>query len=233
YAEAHANLGHALRAVGRAEEAQAACRRAIALAPGFATGHLNLGLALQDLGRLDEALGEFRAAEIAQPDYAKAVASEAIVHLQRGDFAAGWEKYEARWRIGDLPPRNFAEPQWRGEPLGGKTILLHAEQGFGDAIQFLRYVPLVAARAGKVVVEVRKALIPLVARMPGIEVVARGERLPAFGLQWPLLSQPLAFATTLETIPSATPYLSPTPETAGRWRTRLDIGRELKVGLVW
>ncbi len=233
YAEAHANLGHALRAVGRAEEAQAACRRAIALAPGFATGHLNLGLALQDLGRLDEALGEFRAAEIAQPDYAKAIASEAIVHLQRGDFAAGWEKYEARWRIGDLPPRNFAEPQWRGLPLGGKTILLHAEQGFGDAIQFLRYVPLVAARAGKVVVEVRKALIPLVARMPGIEVVARGERLPAFDLQCPLLSLPLAFATTLETIPSATPYLSPAPETAARWRTRLDIGRELKVGLVW
>src|SRR5580658_2898167 len=208
YVEAYANLGHALRAVGRAEDAEAACRRAIALAPGFATAHLNLGLALQDLGRLDEALAHFRQAEIAQPDYAKAIASEAIVHLQRGDFAAGWEKYEARWRIGDLPPRHFAEPQWRGEPLTDKTILLHAEQGFGDAIQFLRYVPLVAARGGKVVVEVRKPLIPLAARIPGIEVVARGERLPPVDMQCPLMSLPLAFGTTLDTIPATTPYLT-------------------------
>jgi predicted O-linked N-acetylglucosamine transferase (SPINDLY family)/ADP-heptose:LPS heptosyltransferase len=233
YAEAYANLGHALRAIGRAEDAEAACRRAIAIAPGFATAHLNLGLALQDLGRLDESLTEFRAAEVAQPDYAKAIASEAILLLQRGDFAAGWEKYEARWRIGDLPPRNFEEPQWRGEPLAGKTILLHAEQGFGDAIQFLRYVPSVVARGGKVVVEVRKPLIPLVARMAGIEVVARGERLPAFDVQCPLMSLPLAFATTLETIPATTPYLTPAPERAAYWRNRIDVASGLKVGLAW
>ncbi len=233
YAEAFANLGHALRAVGRAEEAEAACRRAIGLAPGFATAHLNLGLALQDLGKLDESLAQFRAAEVAQPDYAKAIASEAIVLLQRGDFAAGWEKYEARWRIGDLPPRNFEEPQWRGEPLAGKTILLHAEQGFGDAVHFLRYVPLVAARGGKVVVEVRRPLIPLVARMPGLTVVARGERLPDFDVQCPFMSLPLAFATTLDTIPATTPYLAATPERARYWRNRIDVAPGLKVGLAW
>ena len=233
YAEAYANLGHALRAVGRAEDAEAACRRAIALAPGFAVAHLNLGLALQDLGRLDEALTHFRQAEVAQPDYAKAIASEAIVHLQRGDFAAGWEKYEARWRIGDLPPRNFAEPQWRGEPLADKTILLHAEQGFGDAIQFLRYVPLVVARGGKVVVEVRKPLIPLVARIPGIEIVGRGERLPEFDVQCPLMSLPLAFGTTLDTIPETTPYLTVAPERAAYWRGRIDVAPGLKIGLAW
>jgi predicted O-linked N-acetylglucosamine transferase (SPINDLY family)/ADP-heptose:LPS heptosyltransferase len=233
YAEAYANLGHALRAIGRAEDAEAACRRAVALAPGFATAHLNLGLALQDLERLDEALAEFRAAEAAQPDHAKAIASEGIVLLQRGDFAAGWEKYEARWRIGDLPPRNFAEPQWRGEPLAGKTILLHAEQGFGDAIQFLRYVPLVAARGGKLVLEVRRPLVPLVARMTGIDVVARGERLPAFDVQCPLMSLPLAFGTTLDTIPATIPYLALAPERAAYWRNRLDVAPGLKVGLVW
>ena len=233
YAESHANLGHALRAIGRPEYAEVACRRALAIAPGFATAHLNLGLALQDLGKLDESLAEFRAAEVAQPDYAKAIASEAIVLLQRGDLAAGWEKYEARWRIGDLPPRNFEQPQWRGEPLAGRTILLHAEQGFGDAIQFLRYVPLVAARGGKVVVEVRKPLIPLTARIAGIDVVARGERLPPFDVQCPLMSLPLAFATTLDTIPATIPYLTPAPERAAYWRNRIDVASGLKVGLVW
>jgi predicted O-linked N-acetylglucosamine transferase (SPINDLY family)/ADP-heptose:LPS heptosyltransferase len=233
YAEAYANFGQALRALHRAEEAEAACRRAIALAPGYATAHLNLGFALHDLGKLDEALAQFRAAETARPGYAKAIAGEAIVLLQRGDFAAGWEKYEARWRTGDLPPRNFAEPQWRGEPLAGKTILLHAEQGFGDAIQFLRYVPLVAARGGKVVVEVRRPLIPLVARMAGIDVVGRGERLPAFDVQCPLLSLPLAFGTTLDTIPATMPYLTPAPERATYWRNRIDVAHGLKIGIAW
>ncbi|HEY1542668.1 MAG TPA: tetratricopeptide repeat protein, partial [Xanthobacteraceae bacterium] len=233
YAEAHVNFGQALRALDRADEAEAACRCAIALAPGFATAHLNLGFALQDLGKLDEALVQFRATQAARPDHAKAIASEAIVLLLGGDFAAGWEKYEARWRIGDLPPRNFAQPQWRGEPLTGKTILLHAEQGFGDAIQFLRYAPLVAARGGKVVVEVRKPLIPLIAGMEGADVVARGERLPAFDVQCPLLSLPLAFGTTLDTIPATTPYLAAAPERAAYWRDRIDVAPGLKVGLAW
>src|SRR5262245_20111211 len=136
YAEAHSNLGHALRALGQASDAEAACRRAIAIVPRFATAHLNLGLALQDLGRLDAALDAFRQSGMHDPGYAKAHACEGMLQLLRGEHAAGWQKYEARWRIGDLPPRNFPQPQWRGEPLDGKTILLHAEQGFGDTIQF-------------------------------------------------------------------------------------------------
>ncbi len=241
YAEAYSNLGHALRALGRPEDAEAACRHALALAPGFATAHLNLGLALQDLGRLDEALAQFRQALIAQPDYAKVIASEAILHLQRGDFAAGWEKYEARWRIGDLPPRDFAQPQWRGEPLDGKTVLLHAEQGFGDTIQFLRYAPLVAARGGKVIVEVQKPLLSLAARIPGLTAVTRGEPLPAFDLHCPLLSLPLAFSTTLESIPDPTPYLAPAPERRAHWSARINaqtglnagVAAPLKVGIAW
>ncbi|HEY2134649.1 MAG TPA: tetratricopeptide repeat protein [Xanthobacteraceae bacterium] len=233
YAEAYANLAHALRATGRAEDAEAAGRRAIMLAPGFATAHLNLGLALQDLGRLDEALACFDRASHCQPGYPKAVVCEGMLHLLRGDLAAGWEKYEARWRIGDLPPRDFAQPQWRGEPLGGRTILLHAEQGYGDAIQFLRYVPQVIARGGKVVVEIQQPLVGLAARIPGIAVVARGEPLPGFDVHCPLLSLPLAFGTTLDSIPAAMPYLSAAPDRATAWRARIGGAPGLKVGLAW
>jgi predicted O-linked N-acetylglucosamine transferase (SPINDLY family)/ADP-heptose:LPS heptosyltransferase len=231
YVEARSNLGNSLKIAGQPAEAEAECRRAIALAPGFAPAYLNLGLALQELGRFDEALAAYRRASAGRPDYAKAVACEGILLLLRGEFAAGWEKYEARWRIGDLPPRDFTEPQWRGEPLAGRTILLHAEQGFGDAIQFLRYVPQVAARGGAVIVEIQKPLVPLAARIPGITVVARGDPLPAFDLQCPLLSLPLAFATTLDSIPAQIPYLVAPPERVAHWRSRLGGG--FKVGIAW
>ena len=233
YAEACSNLGHALRALGQAHDAEAACRRAIAIAPRFATAHLNLGLALQDLGRLDAALDAFRQAVACDPDCAKAIASAGILHLMRGEFAAGWEKYEARWRIGDLPPRGFAQPQWRGEPIERKTILLHAEQGFGDAIQFLRYVPRVLARGARVVLEVPRPLLPLASRIVGITAVARGDPLPAFDVHCPLLSLPLAFGTTLEIIPAGGAYLTVAPERAAHWRTRIMAERGFKVGLAW
>src|SRR5262249_27510951 len=141
--------------------------------------------------------------------------------------------YEARWRIGDLPPRNFAQPQWRGEPIERKTILLHAEQGFGDAIQFLRYVPRVLARGAKVMLEVQRPLLRLATGIPGVTVIARGDPLPAFDTHCPLLSLPLAFGTTLESIPAAMPYLTVAPERAAHWRTRLAGGPGLKVGLAW
>jgi tetratricopeptide (TPR) repeat protein len=233
YAEAHANLGHALRATGHAEEAQLACRHAIELAPRLPVAHLNLGLALQDLGRMEDAFACFRQASALDPNYAMAVACEGMLQLLRGNFAAGWEKYEARWRIGDLPPRDFAQSQWGGEPLAGRTILLHAEQGFGDSIQFLRYVPLVVARGGKVIVEIQKPLMPLAARMAGIDLIARDEALPPFDLHCPLLSLPLAFATTLETIPATAPYLSSAPERRVHWRARIGGDPGLKVGIAW
>jgi predicted O-linked N-acetylglucosamine transferase (SPINDLY family)/ADP-heptose:LPS heptosyltransferase len=233
YAEAHSNLGNALRSLGQAQEAEAECRRAIAIAPRFASAHLNLGFVLQDVERFDAALDCFRQAAACEPGYAKATLSEGILHLLRGDFAPGWEKYEARWRIGDLPPRNFAQPQWRGEPLGGRTILLHAEQGFGDAIQFLRYLPRVVARGGKVVLELQRPLVPLARAIAGTTVVARGETLPAFDLHCPLLSLPLAFGTTPATIPAAIPYVAVAPERAAHWLARLAREAGLRVGLAW
>jgi tetratricopeptide (TPR) repeat protein len=233
YAEAHSNLAHALRALGQPQEAEAACRRAIALAPRLAVAHLNLGLALQDVGRMDEALASFRRASTLDPGYHMAIACEGMLHLLRGNFAAGWEKYEARWNIGDLPPRNFSQPQWRGEPLDGKTILLHAEQGFGDTIQFLRYLPLVAARGGNIILEIQKPLVPLVTPSAGVTIIARGDPLAAFDLHCPLLSLPLAFATTLQNIPAALPYLAATTERVAHWRARIGSEPGLKVGIAW
>jgi tetratricopeptide (TPR) repeat protein len=233
YAEAHSNLAHAFRALGRPPEAEAACRRAIALAPSLAVAHLNLGLALQDQGRMDEALASFRRASTLDPGYPMAIACEGMLHLLRGDFAAGWEKYEARWGLGDLLPRDFKEPQWQGEPLAGKTILLHAEQGFGDTIQFLRYLPLVAARGGKVVLELQRPLIPLVARSAGVKVIARGDPLPRFDLHCPLLSLARAFATTVQNIPASVPYLAAASERLAHWRARIGSEPGLKVGIAW
>jgi tetratricopeptide (TPR) repeat protein len=233
YAEAHSNLAHALRAIGQPEEAEAACRRAIALAPRLAVAHLNLGLALQDTGRMDEALASFRRASTLDPGYHMATACEGMLHLLRGNLAAGWEKYEARWSIGDLLPRDFKQPQWRGEPLDGKTILLHAEQGFGDTIQFLRYLPLVAARGGNIVLEIQKPLVPLVTRIAGLEVIARGAPLPPFDFHCPLLSLPRAFATTLQNLPASMPYLAASPERVAHWRARIGNEPGLKVGIAW
>src|SRR5207302_10793098 len=135
-------------------------------------------LAIKYHGHLEEAPYYFQRAPPADADYPEALTCEGMLHLLRGNFAEGWPKYEARWQIGNLPPRNFSQPQWQGEPLAGKTILLHAEQGIGDSIQFLRYVPLV--RGGSVVLEIQKPLLPLAARVSGIKLVARGEALPAF-----------------------------------------------------
>jgi hypothetical protein len=129
--------------------------------------------------------------------------------------------------------RGFSQKQWRGEPAAGRTLLIHAEQGFGDTLQFLRYVPMAAARGLRVVLEVPAPLARLAATLPGVtKLVVQGEKLPDFDLHVPMLSLPLAFDTVLETIPAATPYISVTPAEAARWRHKI-AGSGLKVGLVW
>jgi tetratricopeptide (TPR) repeat protein len=229
------NLGHVLRMAGRAEEAEAACRRALALASHNAKSYLNLGLALEDLGRLDEALACFREANARKPDFWKAILSEGLLHLRRGDFALGLDKYEARWHAGELAPRGFEQEYWAGQPLVGRRILLYAEQGFGDTIQMLRYVPLVAkAGAASITLEVQKELLALTMRLGGsANVIARGERLPSFDLHCPLLSLPRAFGTRVDSIPSRVPYLFAAPERIADWRQRLNNDATLKIGIAW
>jgi hypothetical protein len=201
----------------------------------------NRAAALRRLDRPQEAIVSARRALLVQPDFAQARFVESVAQLTLGDFAAGWRGYEARWSVGQLASqrRNFTAPRWLGkESLEGKTILLHAEQGFGDTLQFVRYAPLLRQRgARRVVLEVQRELVRLVSGgmlgRAGIEsVVAYGETLPPFDFCCPLLSLPLALQTTLSTVPAEFPYLLPDARDICRWREILPRRRPL-VGLVW
>ncbi len=232
YADAHSNLGNALAIQGEFAAAVAAYRAAIEAHPDFAAAWANLGATLRDLGRLDEAEHALRTALELAPGSAEAVFNLGLVLLTAGRFATGWALHEARWRTGTMPPRGFPQKQWQGEAPDGRTILVHAEQGLGDTLQFVRYAPLLAARGARVVLEVPAPLVRLLANLPDIAaIIPEGAALPAFDLHCPMMSLPLAFATTLETIPAA-PYLHADPMRTARWRDRLPVdGR--KIGLVW
>jgi tetratricopeptide (TPR) repeat protein len=234
--EALSNRAVTLKDLKRLDEALASCDRALALDPASAVAHYNRGTTLKAMKRCDEALPAYGRAIAARPDFVEAHWNEALCRLLVGDFAGGWEKYEWRWKTEEAQgtQRDFAQPQWNRESdIRGKTILLHAEQGFGDALQFSRYVGLVAARGANVILEVRPPLKRLLAGIDGAPtIVARGEPLPPFDLHCPLLSLPLAFATRLATIPAPTPLRIPT-EQAEKWHARLGRKSGLRVGLVW
>lgn len=193
------NLALALYDLDRLEEAVAACREALRLRPGFEPADYTLALSLKDLGRIDEALAHYRKVQTAEARY-----GEAFALLLKGDLAAGWPGYEARRQI--FPQRIvYPGPQWRGEPIAGRTLLVHAEQGLGDTIQFSRYVPLAAATGARVILEAQPALLPLLSRLPGVDrLIGFGDRVPPYDFHCPMLSLPGVFGTTLETIPPAT-----------------------------
>jgi|SRR5579859_717665 len=236
YPEAHNNLGNVLSDLDRLTEAEASYREALRLLPDCPEIHNNLGGALSDLGCTAEALACYETALAIRPDDVSAHFGRSRVLLLRGEYAEGWREFEWRWRGGtaeEIKLRGFAEPQWQGENVAGKTLLLHAEQGFGDTLQFCRYASLVGATA-RVILEVQPPLVRLCSTLAGVaQVVARGERLPAFDLHCPLMSLPLAVRTTLNTIPSGVPYLAADPELVAEWRERLAGLDGLRVGLVW
>jgi len=237
YVDAHYNLGNALMDNGRLDEAVAAFQQTITLRPGYAEACNNLGNALKDRRQLDEAVGVYRKAIALRPDFAEAHHNLAFVLLQKQDYSQGWREYEWRWKMKDFPSprRSFSQPQWDGSDLNNRTILLHSEQGFGDAIQFIRYVPLVAKRGGRIIVECPVELQRLFQGEPrGWEIIARGKPLPAFDVHCPLLSLPLVFGTTAQSIPAQVPYLHCDPQLAAKWRERLSgLPESRKVGLVW
>lgn len=235
-AAAHANLGTVLASRNRLEEAATSFRRATDINPDLAEAHLNLGLALQNMGRVEAALIHYRRATDIRTDYANAHMAEAFALLAMGrEFPGGLAKLEWRWRLPDRTPRGFKEPQWHGEPLKGRTLLLHAEQGFGDSLMLLRYAPMAAAQGGRVVIEVPRALARLAARTEGgpFAVVPEGSPLPKFDLHCPLMSLPQALGTTLDTVPAAVPYLHAEPNALDRWKHRLGDRPGLKVGIAW
>ncbi|MGA2442349.1 MAG: tetratricopeptide repeat-containing glycosyltransferase family protein [Tepidisphaeraceae bacterium] len=236
-ADVHYNLGIALQRKGQLDEAIAAYRQAVRINPDYAEAHYNLGIAFKDQRRIDEAIASYRQVIRLKPDDARTHNNLALALLTRGDFQQGWEEHEWRWKCKDFPSpaRNFAQPQWDGCPLENRTILLHAEQGVGDAIQFIRYVPLVARRGGRIIIECDTELQRLFRTMAvTYQIVPPSQPPPPFDFHCPLLSLPRVFGTNLANIPKDVPYLHADAEDVGRWQHRLAEHSPLvKVGLGW
>lgn len=236
HADAQYDRGNALSALGRDEAALDAYGRAIALDPGHVKAHSNRGNTLVELGRHGEAGVAYDRALAIDPHFAEALWNKGNLCLQTGDWQEGWALYEYRWQASHLKtaPHRFETPPWLGEePLAGKTILIHAEQGYGDAVQFCRYVPLVAALGAKVIVEARAALLPLLASLTGVErLVEAGDALPPFDCHCPMLSLPLALGATMAAIPPA-PYLAVDPTRQAKWRDILGMKTAPRIGLTW
>lgn len=235
YVPAQLILGNALREAGRFREAEPCYRAALDRNPIWPEALNNLGTLLYDLGRPDEAIQSLRTAISQRPDYADAHFNLGISLLLAGRFDEGWREYEWRWKQETKKPhlRGFSQPPWDGGDIGERVLLLHAEQGLGDTLQFCRYVPAIAAER-RVVLEVQRPLLPLLAGLPGIErIVARGDPLPPFDLHCPLLSLPRVLGTTLETIPREPSYLRAGPQRAAAWRERVGQIDGLRVGLAW
>jgi tetratricopeptide (TPR) repeat protein len=233
----HNNLASALQELGRLDAALDSYERALALWPAYAYAHNNIGTLLQNMGRHEQARPHFEQAMALDADYVEARWNMALWLLQQGDFEAGWPAYECRWRRSQavLAERNFGVPQWTGnQPLDGKTIILHAEQGLGDTLQFCRYAPALAARGATVVLEVQPALKHFLQhQFEHVSVIGHGESHPAPDLHCPLMSLPLGFGTRPDTVPAPAQYLSCEPGQLVKWRAQLGQGGAPQVGLVW
>ncbi|HEY1922607.1 MAG TPA: tetratricopeptide repeat protein [Tepidisphaeraceae bacterium] len=230
------HMGMILGDMGRLEEAFACFQQALALRPGHADYLYNMGIALEDLGRPREALDVYREVLKLRHDFPEAHHSNGLVHLLLGDFRVGLVEYEWRAKCPHIAmQRKLPQPRWTGDDPRGKTILLHWEQGLGDTIHFIRYATLLAERGAKVVVKCQPQLLGLIKCVEGVaDAAAKEEFLPPFDLECPLLSLPLAFETTLETIPRRNPYISASPERVTAWRERIGpADGRLRVGIAW
>jgi tetratricopeptide (TPR) repeat protein len=237
HAETHVNRGNALSALGRSAEAIAAYERALALRPDYLKALIGRGAALQSLNRHREALADFERVIAIDKTHADAHHNAALALLTLGDYRRGFAQYEWRWQRTGMPARrrSFGKPLWLGEyPLARKRILLHAEQGLGDCIQFVRYVPALARMGATVLLEAPPALAALFTRVEGIDtVVAQGAPLPAFDVHCPLGSLPHALRTELSTIPAPSPYLRASAERIATWRARLDHLPSPRIAIAW
>ena len=237
HAETHLNRGNALHSLCRATEAIAAFERALALRPDYVKAHVGRGAARQALNQQHEALADFDRAIALDKSNADAHHNAALARLTLGDYRRGFEQYEWRWQRSGMPVRrrNFGKPLWLGEyPLARKRILVAAEQGLGDCIQFARYVPMLAGSGASVVLEAPPPLLSLLARLDGVaDVVARGDPLPAFDVYCPAGSLPRALRTEVSTIPAAIPYLHASGERIASWRERIERLPTPRIAVVW
>ena len=236
-AEILSNVGNALKKLRQYDEAETIHRRALAMNPDSPPVLNNLASVMEVLKRADEAERLYRRAIEVRPDYGPAHWNLSSILLRRGDLIEGFKEFE--WRdlwTGVDSSRKFPKPTWDGSNLRGKRILVHAEQGLGDSLQFIRFIPQVVSRGGVVIVEIQPALRQLLSNYPGIsEIVSYGEALPEYDVQIKLTSLPLALGTTLENCNPRSPYLHAPADAIERWRNRLAefSDRKLNVGLAW
>ena len=241
YAEAYYNKGVTLYELKRLDEAITHYDKALSLKPDYHEAWTNKGVTLHELKRFDEAITHYDKALSLKPDYHDASWNKSLCLLLQGDFENGLPLYESRWnseKISDIAgKRIFNRPTWLGvESLQSKAILLYGEQGLGDFIQFCRYVKLVSDLGAKVILETPQSLASLMGGLEGVsELVIKGEELPFFDYQCPLLSLPLAFKTKLDNIPNSSRYINLDNHLNKviEWKARLSSKFNPRVGLVW
>jgi hypothetical protein len=237
YAEAHYGRGRVLLGLDKLDDALTSFDCAIALKPDYAEAYNARGRAFHRLKRLDEALANYDRAIALKPDFAKPHWNTSLLKLLTGDFDEGWRLHEWRWKGPQREfVKNFPQPLWLGqESIADKVLLIHAEQGFGDVIQFCRYLPMVEALGANVVLWLPTTLVSLTSAMKrNFRTVTENDKsFPAFDFHCPFASFPLAFRTTLDTIPAEVPYLFADPGKREAWRKRLGPKTRPRVGLVW
>lgn len=240
-ADTHCNLGHALLLQDRFPEALHHLHHALRLKPGFLDARNNLGgvlladaLMRADEAGLDKAERCFRQALEIDPNHAEIHVNLALLQLLRGRYEEGWKEWEWRWKFKESTIDRFPQPMWRGEPLAGRTILLHTEGGHGDSLQFVRYAALVKRRAARVILRCPEALCALLSGCRGIDlIVGEQSEVPWFDVHCPLMTLPGIFGTTPETVPADVPYILPDPDLAAFWRERLAAADGFKAGISW
>jgi Tfp pilus assembly protein PilF len=234
-ADAQCDLAFALSEQGNGPEAADLCRQVIAQLSNHHRAYNALGTTMGKMHQHDQAIAAYRRAIEVWPDYADAHWNLASELLITGDYAQGWEEHEWWRQVPSIAPtQSFTEPEWDGGDLNGKTILLHIEQGFGDSIQFIRYLPLVAQRGGRVIVQCQSSLHRLFSKLPDADkLIVRGQPIPAFDVQCLIMSLPRIFGTRLDSIPGPVPYLRPDDALQQAWRDRLGLAEGLRVGLLW
>ncbi|MBM4146648.1 MAG: tetratricopeptide repeat protein [Nitrospira sp.] len=236
FTEAHYNLGIAYKEKALFDEAMICFQRVLQLKPDHSDASYNFGNVYAAKGQFNEAIQCYQRAIELNPDYAEAHWNIALINLLLGNFKEGWKGYEWRWKLKDIiSHRDFSQPIWNGYDINGKTILLHAEQGFGDTIQFIRYAPLVAQRSARVILECQKELVSLLKSVEGIhQVISYEESLPDFNIHCPLLNLPSIFNTTTDNIPAEIPYITADASLIKKWHEKVKHDTsKLKIGLVW
>jgi tetratricopeptide (TPR) repeat protein len=231
---ARENLGAALIKAKRYGQAIEVYQGLLALQPDNAQAHHQLGIAFQPVRNWEGAIAEFEAALRIEPGNLGWSVALGILYLKLGKFGKGWPLFELRMRAGADAEERFSQPRWDGADAPGRTILLHAEGGYGDTLQYARFVPMVRQRAGRVVLECRKELVELLKSVDGLdEVVARGDALPAADFHISLVSLPAAFKTELGSLPNRVPYVTAPPQRLMKWKSRVPADGIRNIGICW